>query len=255
MPLVFWPSVMSASIFFCLGLVGTPAVFCLLAGLMDFINNVGAPARAGILSANYPARIRGMITGFTSRWAMLIAAVVGYAGSMVIGQKQLAWTYQGILPIGGCCALIAAFIYGRIRVRGENRLEEEPAEPAPFPALAALKVLRNDRRFRTYMIDFFIFGLANLMVSPIIPIVLRDDLKASLNEMQITTTIIPQVLGVLTVGLWGRVLDRSNPIVMRGFMNIVWAALPLTYFCAFFVPAGGLHLGPVTLAADRKSVV
>jgi len=246
MPMVFWPSVISASIFFLLGLVTESWLFCLLAGLIDLVGNVGAPARAGILSANYPARIRGMITGFVSRWAMLIAAIVGFAGSKLVGHPDYNWTYKGLLPLGGFCALVAAFIYVRIRVRGENRLEEaeaeDEAEPATFRPFAALQVLRSDRRFRTYMIDFFIFGLANLMLSPVIPIVLRDDLGADLNAMQITTSIIPQVLGVLTIGLWGRVLDRSNPIVMRGWMNMVWALLPVCYFLAFLVPRTDLSV-------------
>ena len=246
MPFVFWPWVISSAIYFLLGMVDQATGFCLLAGTMGFIGQVGSPAVAGIIRSNYPSKLRGMITGFTRRWHMLIAALVGFAGAELIERfsTDLPKLYKGILPVGGVCSLAAAFIFLRIRVRGEGRLEDAEAEPEPFHPFEPFMVLVRDGRFRTYMIDFFIFGLANLMLSPITPIVLRDDLNADFRQMQWTTFIIPTVLGILTVGLWGRVLDRSNPIIMRGWMNIVWAVLPVTYFCAFFVPREGLPVGP-----------
>jgi hypothetical protein len=243
MPFVFWPWVGSSAVFFLLGMVDQPTGFCLLAGGMGFIGQVGAPAVAGIIRSNYPSRLRGMITGFTRRWHMLIAAVVGFAGAELVEHysRTLPGLYKAILPVGGLCSLAAAFVFLRIRVRGEAGLDDEDAPPAPFKPFEPFMVLVRDKRFRTYMIDFFIFGLANLMLSPITPIVLRDDLQADFRQMQWTTFVIPTVLGILTVGLWGRVLDRSNPITMRGWMNILWALLPLSYFCAFFVPKTSLN--------------
>lgn len=246
MPFVFWPWVTSSVIYFLLGLVDQATGFCLLVGTMGFVGQAGAPAVAGIISSNYPSRLRGMITGFTRRWHMLIAALVGFAGAEAVERysTSMPGLYKAILPIAGLCSLAAALIFLRIRVRGEGHLEEEDAEPAPFRPFEPFKVLARDSRFRTYMIDFFIFGLANLLLSPITPVVLDTDLGANFRQMQWTTFVIPTVLGILTVGLWGRVLDRSNPIVMRGWMNITWALLPLSYYFAFFIPHEGLRLGP-----------
>jgi hypothetical protein len=46
------------------------------------------------------------------------------------------------------------------------------------------------------------------------------------------------------VGMWGRVLDRSNPIVMRGYMNLIWALLPLAYYLA---PRQTVHFGALAI--------
>jgi hypothetical protein len=136
-------------------------------------------------------------------------------------------------------------VYARIRVRGEKRMDDSTPTPVPFRPLEPFMVLVRDGRFRSYMTDMFIFGLANLILNPVVPIVLRDDLHANFREMQLTTVIVPYAMGILTVGLWGRVLDRSNPMVMRGYMNLVWALLPLAYF---LTPRSPVQIGPLTIS-------
>jgi MFS family permease len=241
MPFVFWPAVLSGSIFFLLGLVKAPTVFCLLVGLMGLIGNVGAPARAGIVGSNMPASVRGLISGFTQRWAILVGVTVAVAGAEII--QHQASVYRWILPLGGVFAILSALIFLRIRVRGEKRLAGG-SDPSPF---AAFHVLARDKFFRTYMVDFFLFGLGNLLTMPIVLIVLRDDMHADFRQIQWTTVIIPAVMGLATVGFWGRVLDKSNPVSMRAWMNMVWLALPLGYYLAPRHPVmiAGFSIHPV----------
>jgi MFS family permease len=241
MPFVFWSSVLSGSIFFVLSMVGTPTVFCVLVGLIGLVGSIGAPARAGIVSSNMPASVRGMIIGFTQRWSILVMVVVGIAGAEVI--QNHSWTYRWILPAGGVFAIAAALIYLRIRVRGENR----PVPAKDSGSFAVFRVLAKDKLFRTYMIDFFLFGFGNLLTGPIVLIVLRDDMHADFRQIQWTNVIIPAVLGLTTVGLWGRKLDKSDPVTMRAWMNVVWLVLPLCYYFAPRHPVlvGGFSIHPV----------
>jgi len=236
MPFVFWPWVASAVMYFLLGWVSVPLGFCVLAGSLTLVGRVSMPAAAGIMRANYPARIRGMITGFTRRWFFLVATLTALVGSELIHHWPNTW--RGILATGGVCSLIAAFLFCRIRVRGEARLETAP--PRPTGLLEPFRVLVRDRNFRSYIIAFFIFGAANLMMRPLLPIVLKEDMDADFRQMQWAWSIIPNLLVVLTVGLWGKVLDRSNPITMRAWMNTIWAIMPLLVFLA---PDGPLKLG------------
>jgi hypothetical protein len=62
--------------------------------------------------------------------------------------------------------------------------------------------------------------------------VLKTDMDASFREMQWAWSIIPRVLVIATVGLWGRLMDRSNPLTLRGGMNLTWAVMPLLVFLA-----------------------
>jgi MFS family permease len=242
MPLVFWPRVFAAAVFFALSWVGSPLLFCALVGTMGLVGNIGAPAAAGITSSNYPARLRGMISGFTQRWAMLISVSVGVVGAEIL--QRHGWLYRGILPVGGLFALAGALIFLRVKVRGEGHLEEPGPEEPPFRPFAAFEVLARDGLFRTYMFDFFFFGLANLMMLPVIYIILRDDFGADFREIQWTNVIIPAATGIATAGFWGRVIDRSNPVSMRAWMNVVWVVLPLSYLLA---PRHPVDLGFLTL--------
>lgn len=242
MPLVFWPGAFSAAVLFLLSWVSAPLAFCALVGAMGLVGNVGAPARAGIISANYPARLRGMIAGFTQRWAMLISVSVGILGAEVLQRHETF--YRGILPVGGVFALAGALIFLRVKVRGEGRLEELGPDEEPFRPFAAFEVLARDGLFRTYMIDFFFFGLANLMMMPVVYIILRDDFGANFREIQWTNVVIPAATGIATAGFWGRVMDRSNPVFMRAWMNLVWVVLPLSYFLA---PRHPVDLGWLTV--------
>lgn len=244
MPFVFWPGIICGSFFFFLGWINLPTVFCALVGVMGLIGNVGAPAKAGIVSSNMPSRLRGRISGFVQRWAILIVVIVGIAGAELI--QGASWIYRWILPIGGVFGIASAIVYRRIKVRGErNSAAEQQVSDSSF--FAAFRVLGRDKLFRTYMIDFFLFGFANLLTLPITLIVLRDDMNADFRQIQWTNIIIPATTGLLTVGFWGRVLDRANPVVMRAWMNLVWIALPLCYYFAPRHPVSfaGFTMSPV----------
>ncbi len=241
-PFVFWPRMTSGIGFFLLGGVSFPLGFCLLAGSIGLVGQAGVPAMAGILRVNYPGRIRGMITGFTRRWFFLVSLIVSLAASEIIQRWPGSW--RGILPVGGVCALIAGFLLHRIKVRGEAHLE--PADAPPFRPLEPFRVLVRDRRFRQYTTAFFIFGFANLMMIPLLPIVLKTDMNANFRQMQWASSIIPKILMILTVGFWGKLMDRSNPITMRGWMNLFWAMLP---FMVFLAP-----LEPIAIGSDGFAI-
>ncbi len=240
-PFVFWPRMTSGIGFFILGWVSLPLGFCLLAGSIGLVGQAGVPAMAGILRVNYPARIRGMITGFTRRWFFLVSLVVSLAASEIIQRWPGSW--RAILPVGGVSALIAGFMLHRIKVRGEAHLE--PADAPPFRPLEPFKVLVRDERFRQYTTAFFIFGFANIMMNPVLPIVLKTDMHADFRQMQWAWSILPRILMILTVGFWGKLMDRSNPLTMRGWMNLLWAMLP---FMVFLAPLEPLVIGGTGLA-------
>ena len=232
-PFVFWPRMTSALAFFMLGYVNVALGFCLLAGSVGMISQAGIPAMASVMRVNFPARIRGMIMGFTRRWFFLTALLASLVASEVI--QRWPGTWRGILPIGGFCALVAGFLLQRIRVRGEGEHGPTP-EPPPFRPLHPFRVLVRNVRFRHYTTAFFIFGFANIMMRPVLPLVLKQDMGADFRQMQWAWSIIPQIVLILTVSFWGKIIDRSNPITMRSWMNMLWAFMPLLIFSAYFLP-------------------
>ncbi|MBA4387912.1 MAG: hypothetical protein C0404_08015 [Verrucomicrobia bacterium] len=238
MPFILWPNVIGGVIFFILGLIGIPTIFCVLVGLVGLVFSIGMPAKAGIVSSNMPASVRGLISGFVQRWSMLIAVVTAIVAAEII--QHYSWTYIWIVPLGGIFTIASALIYNRMHVRGEGRLSTTPG----FNPLASFHVLVRDKFFRTYMTDFFLFGLANLMTLPLVMIVLRDDMHVDFRQIQWTNVIIPAVMGLVTVGFWGRVLDRSNPVKMRAWMNLVWIVLPVCYYIA---PRSGLSVFGISI--------
>jgi hypothetical protein len=171
--------------------------------------------------------------GFTRRWFFLTALTVSLVASEVIQRWPGSW--RGILSIGGVAAVVAGFLLQRIRVRGEGEHSPAPAPP-PFRPLQPFRVLLANRRFRHYTTAFFIFGFANIMMRPVLPVVLKQDMGADFRQMQWAWSIIPQIMLILTVSFWGRIIDRSNPVTMRSWMNLLWASMPLLIFAAYFLP-------------------
>ena len=248
MPFVLWPQVCCFAGYLLLGFVAGPLWFCLLAGGMLLAAQTGIPAMAGMMRQNLPARLRGRVMGFTRRWFFLTALIVTLVGSELITREETAWTWRLILPLGGVAALISGLLWYRIRVRGERRIEDRQAPP--FRPFAPFRFLLEDRDFRHYTTAFFIFGFANLMMRPILPVVLKEDMGADFRQMQWAWSIAPTACTILTVGLWGRLVDRKNPLALRATMNLVWAIMPLAVFLA--PPMLPMEVNPVWLVCAGR---
>jgi len=225
-PFAFWPEAGTSVLLIAMMFAGTSHTFTIGLCLYLLLRAPLLQAQSAIYRANFPARWRSwLVARVTALSEILIAAsglVFGYLLELSPGN------YRGLLALAGACGLLGAYQVARIRVQGEAQ-----AKPAvalgDFSWDRILGVLRKDHRFRRYEFSFSIFGFANIMTLPILPLFLKKELGISYENAGLILVTMPMMIDVLLLPLWGRLLDRHNPLLMRAIFNLIFAGGMLFY--------------------------
>ncbi|MEE8106290.1 MAG: MFS transporter [Planctomycetota bacterium] len=145
------------------------------------IDTAFIPHRGALLTANFPARVRGRMYGLATAISLVCMTLFSKAcGSVLDGDPR--WL-RFLFPLGGLLGLWACFLLARIRWRHGAR-----------PAIAdgdgmwrevrgtwgnVLTVFRTDRAFFKYEAGYMLYGVGFLMFWPIMVLFAEGDLGLS----------------------------------------------------------------------------
>lgn len=227
LPYVVWPSVAGRAMFFAMPLAASAPVFIALAALASAVSAFGAPAYAAVIRDAYPVERRGLLMGLV-RVAQVVTSMVG---ALLIGQLLGVVSYRWIFPAVAALGIGSTLAFSRIGVTAE------PGDRGQAPARFSdgFRLLAVDRTFRLYSACFFLYGLGNLIMGPVIPVFQVDELHISTQWVGYLATAAT-ALGALGYLVWGRLLDRHGPFRLLLSVIAVAAAAPLTYLLAHSVP-------------------
>ena len=189
--------------------------------------------RSAFWKSNYPRAFRGQVAARlqTVRFFVAVSAVLIAAALCDLDPASYRFIYPGAAIIGA----VGIWLLRRIHIRGERRelrhinkkvLDDDtrPVPVEPFAVTALLspghvlaqmyKVLKDDRRFLKYCFAQLLIGLANLMTSAIIVVVVTRDLRlGARSEFWISTVLIMALPHLVMLGSfrrWGGLFWSQN---------------------------------------------
>lgn len=222
MPWVLWPGLACRFLILCVGFAINSWMLVALGALAFLVGAMATPAANAIWRYNYPSSHRyravGAILTTLSATSLVVSFAVGWL--LKTGGERL---FRVAFPIGGILGMLGVWVYSNIRVRGEGELKDLPPESKPFSFAANLGLLRRDPRFSKFMLLQFILGFSNLMSGPALIALLKRQDADSL-EASIVLSVAPSAVMVLSMPVWGRVLQGMNPWRARGFQSLLWIA-------------------------------
>lgn len=175
--------------------------------------------RSTVWRQNYSRNVRARVTGKTATVQVLSMAALGL-GLGAAMDRDTDW-FRLLLPIGCVLSLAGVWSWSRVRLRGRASLMREEvvsreAGGAPtFNPIGMVRLLAGDRMFAGYMLCMFLLGLGNLMQTPLLVVLLREQFAMEyLGGIKITSSI-PLAMMPLSIPLWARLLDRVHVIQFR----------------------------------------
>lgn len=239
---------------------------------------VGAitPAQNSLYQANYDIRERGRAYGLSTAWqsvATIGAAVV--AGRLYDHDPRMyRWTYTAAAVAG----FASCWLFYRIRFRGQHRsaapalgpgLAREMTRKLRSPFAGAFTILASDRDFRRYETAYMGYGLAFMMLQPVIPIFLVESLHVDYSQAANARGLVFYSMMVLFSPIFGRLLDRSGPVKLSTLAFLMLALFPLALmlagsiqavyiaFCLYGIAMAAVNvgwtMGPIHFAGSRDS--
>lgn len=218
----------------------TPAGSLLLL-LLVFVARVSMTgiiaSRADVWRTNYSRALRARAAGRLTAIASLVVTLTGLALAValdLVPDDDVGVAFRGGYIAAGALAVAGVWAYSRVRwrrgktfVRAEREHDAAAGRSNGFNPLAgamdSLRVLRDDRDYREYMIAQFTLGIANIgLLAPFILTLDRLDLSyaATIGLTQAT----PIVVALLVIPMWSRLLDRSHIVRFRALQAWVFVA-------------------------------
>ncbi|MEX2673237.1 MAG: MFS transporter [Phycisphaeraceae bacterium] len=236
---------------------------CLLTGVIT--------VRSIVWRHNYPRHLRGQIAGKLALLTSIMVFLVPVTTSILLDiQTEFFRLYY---PLGGLLAVVGVLSFSGIRLRRERSLlayERRPAsKPEPhgetgviyeyddqLPATSSVwAVLRNDPMFRRYLTWQFAGGMSAMMAEPVAIALIAGATLGIQGEFLLSVGIVqsvPTLLMLLTLPLWGRLLDRTHIVQFRVHQSWLWiTGQALMWAGAAWIFSGNLVGGLVLFATAR----
>lgn len=239
----------------CVGLMGLVPISAFGAWMLVSLVVLGwifwsgvVTVRTSVWRANYPDADRASIAGRIATVQVLMMAIAGAVLGWSLDRSASA--FRIILPIVAALGIAGAMVYGRVRLRGQNRLAraERSGHASERPRLnpiAVLDVLRQDHRYAAYMGCMMLFGFGNLMISPTLAIIVEDEFALSYSAGIMLTSVIPLAVMPIAIPIWARLLSRLHVISFRSVHS--WTFVLAS---ALFLIAVETHLLPLLYLAS-----
>lgn len=195
-------------------LIVAPAPFVLIVVVHWLIVSLAVTGYVEVMRAVYPAAIRGRAMAYVRVGFTATATIF----TPIIGQLLDVWSYQVLFPIAAVCGIMSGVSFGQMTY-------EESVAERRTGLLEPWRIFWRDARFRAYSIGFMLCGFGYLLIAPLIPILLVDELQLNYSQVGLLG-MINSIFWMAFYVVWGRSVDR------RGGLWTVKINLFLTAFIA-----------------------
>jgi MFS family permease len=228
-PFIFWLGLLSRGsfllFFFCRDVVS----FIAVSAVFFFLNALLMPAVYSMWQANVSAVARSRLWGLTITAATLISMAATYVAGRLLDHDE--WAYTWLLPAGGLLGILSILILAQSPLRGKYKLENAPVainirQVVIQPIVSFFELLKRDRQFFHFEVAFFFYGMALMLLFPVMPHFMVDAAQMNYEQAGIASGILSQVGIVALSPLWGRLMDRSGPVQLCMIIFAILATFP-----------------------------
>ena len=215
--LIIYPNLLLAALLCAMGLVTGATFFALIVGGAFVIQVFPRVGEMNMFRLLYPPTHRGAAVG----WVKAVAGVSGLAAT-VLGTMWFLWQpakYYWAYAAVGVVLAISALSYARIPVRRKNEFRDASAAGPHRAFWTGLRTFLRNRRFVLYQVGFWFAGFASHMSLAYVAESLKEDVGASDQSVFWIVAVLPAVLIAGSAPVWGRFLDRVNPMFGRALFN------------------------------------
>jgi len=213
----------------------TPTSLIAIVAWVSLCHATYLPAQNMIFRTNYRRTTRGVCYAR----AQIVALAATSSAAWLVG-RFLNWradTFPAVFAVAGCCGLGAYLAY-RSMPNPDSGSELRRARRLPFADF--FEILRADRFFRRYELNFFLYGVAFMISEPLVPMLVNDVFRADWGQASRVFGVIHPLVMIVFLPLYGRMLDRTGAVPVAALAYIALAFWPLSLAVARSV--GGAYV-------------
>lgn len=234
-------------------LVGSVGVLALASGLFlrsiehlmliqliffSFVNGLYGQAENRVLQQHVPPTKTGQTFGMAQSLAQGVAAAVSAGAGFYMDRVPAG--YQHLFLASAVIWMMGMALLASIHTTTGTPQERARLSPqllvSPLTGMIALLKKRKD--FFRFEVSFMIYGTAFMMIMPVVPLYLVDDLKYNYSKIGVARGAVSQLMMIGAVPFFGRIFDRTTPHRMAVWVFLALSVYPLALLAA--LPLAGI---------------
>lgn len=235
---------------FLIPIFDTPFIFIFAIALMSIIDSLLLPSWNIVYKHNYTAEKRSSLYSYASSVStaalLSVATIFGYFLDFNHG------LYKIFFPIAAILGIIMYFNLMKMLnffFKGEKEEVERSfrmdlsllKDILILPIRNSIRILKTNRRFFVFEINFFIYGMAFMIASPAIPVFLVDGLQLAYTPISLAKGLIYHSALIIFTPVSGKFLGMNNPTKFSGYMFLLLILFPLVLLAAKYFPLWGIY--------------
>lgn len=225
---VVWPMAISNAIFLVFFFVDRRMgwLFAVVIILAQLLRAPIISAQSAIFRTNYPPTLRSSALALPMAMQVLVIALFAWGAGMAFDLSE-----DYIIPyflLAAFVGIVAALAFKHVRPRtdAEPPYAEDGRSYIGGIVEQFRSLARNPAFFR-YQLSYMFFGAGSVAVTAILPFYLDQEFHANHRQATAAINVVQNLAFAATLPLWGFMLDRHNPLVLRAVTTAVWAIQPI----------------------------
>jgi predicted MFS family arabinose efflux permease len=240
--LLLWLGVVSTVILMSVALLSAAFQLILIYYLFCFAVTVFGPAENRVMQQHLPPHSTGKVFGLASGGRTAMGALMFVAAGFWMDHHTEG--FRQIYPAGALISMIGILLMATIPTGKGEREKGRKGEswsdtPLPIdrtliakPVKDVIALLRRRKDFLRFEIAFMTYGVAFMLLMPVVPLYLVDDLKLSYSTIGLARGALMQVAMIPAMPIFGRIFDRSTPHRMGAWIFALLVFYPLLLLAA-----------------------
>ncbi len=235
---IFWFGFLGRLSLLLMLFVTMPLTFLIVCAVVFIFSPGIIPATNAILQANISRPLLGKLYSITISVASSAVMVGTIVGGLVLEAHPK--NFQWLFALAGVIGFTGIYLRSKMRIRGSSpdprektlyirgeRLWRMLFRSVVVPLKHNLEVLKEHRDFALFERNFFLYGLAFMILAVVAPVFLVERLDITYTQVGISGFFF-QLATILTLPLFGLFYDRENPAGFSRWVYLILAFYPLT---------------------------
>jgi len=244
-PFILLAGMISRGAFLLFFLCTSPWMYIGLATVFSVFNSLMIPATSTLWQSTVSPQARNELWGLTISITTAISMATAFLGARLMDYDPMA--YKWFFPVAAVLGMLSILIIARMPVRGRYKLTRKRpkiswAKVFVEPVRKMNKLMREDRNYRDFESFFFLYGVAFMIMAPVLPHYLVDVAKMNYTQAGLCDGVLFAFGMVALTSSWGRLMDRQNPMRLCALVFTILASFPALLLVGPLLAKLGLNL-------------
>ena len=242
---ILWSGLLGRLPMLAMFFISSSGIFIFLAFLSTICGSVLTPATNSLLQTNLTRNTLGKMYG----WLTVLSTATLMISTVASGYIMNAYpdSYHWLFVASALLGIASSSVTAKIRPRTTSYQGERTLHARHIPLLKVLRtsflvplrsnaeIMVRNRGFALFERNFFLYGMAFMVLLPIVPIFLVERLNISYDEAGMALGLFSEIGLLIMTPIFAVIYDRLHPVSFSRWIFLLLGFYPLTLLASGYL--------------------